>query len=299
MKNIAIITLNNPGLEAAQQTVEDLVLIDKNFEVKIYHKNIEENIGEIWANSDAIIWFTATGIVVRKIARLLESKTKDPAVLVMNLDRTQIIPLLSGHIGGANELAQKLTQVIPNLVTFITTATDSVGAFAFDNFAKDNGFEIVNINKLAAVSNALVNNEPVVILSPFNEDAKELQIKIKPIFLGIGINSGTHAEELKADILDFTQKYRLDLQNIAKIASFEAKKDEPALHSLAEDLKIELVFFNENDINSLNMEFSPSRAQKYFNIKGVAEPAAVLASRFKTLFIKKNVYKNTTIAAAF
>jgi len=47
------------------------------------------------------------------------------------------------------------------------------------------------------------------------------------------------------------------------------------------------------------MEFSPSQAEKHFNIKGVAEPTAVLASRFKTLFIKKNVYKNTTIAAAF
>ena len=299
MKNIALITLNKPGLEAAQHTVKDLLLINKNFDVKIFHKNIEESIDEIWANSDAIIWFTATGIVVRKIARLLESKTKDPAILVMNLSRTQVIPLLSGHIGGANELAQKLIDVIPGLVSFITTATDSMDVFAFDTFAKKQGFDIVNIHKLPAVSNALVNKEPIVIISPFNENTEHLHIKIKPIFLGIGLNRGTTFEELKSDVLDFTKKHNISIENIGKIASFEAKKDEEALNSLAKDLNIELVFFNESDINSLNMEFSPSQAEKHFNIKGVAEPTAVLASRFKTLFIKKNVYKNTTIAAAF
>lgn len=299
MRNIAIITLNNPGIEAAEKTVEDLKLIDSNFKIQIYHKNIEENIDEIWAKSDAIIWFTATGIVIRKIARLLESKTKDPAILVMNLARTQVIPLLSGHIGGANELADKLTGVIPGLVSFVTTATDSVDAFAFDTFAKNQGFEIVNINKLSQVSNALVNKEAVVILSPYNEATDELHIKIKPIFLGIGLNRGTPLEELKGDLLNFLEKHRLNIGNVAKIASFEAKKDEEALLQLAEDLNIELALFSDEDINSLDMEFSKSQAQKHFNIKGVAEPAAVLSSRFKTLFIKKNVYKNTTIAAAF
>ena len=297
MKNIALITLNNPGLEAAQRTAEDLLLIDKKFNVKIYNKNIEENIDEIWANSDAIIWFTATGIVIRKIARLLESKTKDPANLVMNLSRTQVIPLLSGHIGGANELA--LTEVIPGLVPFITTATDSLDVFAFDTFAKEQGFDTVNIHKLAAVSNALINKEPIVIISPFNEDTEHLHIKIKPIFFGIGLNRGTSFEELKRDVLGFTKKHNLSIENIAQIASFEAKKDEEALHLLAKELNVELIFFNEDDINNLNMEFSPSQAEKHFNIKGVAEPTAVLASRFKTLFIKKNIYKNTTIAAAF
>lgn len=105
---------------------------------------------------------------------------------------------------------------------------------------------------------------------------------------------------MKTDLIDFIKKHNLNLKDIKKIASFEAKNDEEALYLLAKDLNAELIFFSENDINSLNkIEFSNSKAQKFFNIKGVAEPSAVLASKFRTLFIKKNIYKNTTIAAAF
>ncbi|OGI18689.1 MAG: hypothetical protein A2255_02370 [Candidatus Melainabacteria bacterium RIFOXYA2_FULL_32_9] len=355
MKNISLITVNNPGLEAAEKTVEDLVRVNQDFKINIYHKSsknpetranyikyseIDEILDQAWQNSDAIIWFTATGIVVRKIAGLINSKTIDPAILVINLSSTQVIPLLSGHIGGANELAQKLTEINPDLTSFITTATDSLNVFAFDNFAKKAGFEIGNIEKLAKISNSLINghtinlvtypkifeylknegldgskiefhnclNEtnlvnngyPTVILSPFNDTNQEVfKIRIRPIILGIGLNRDTPLEELESDIKNFLNEYKLNFEDIKIIASFDAKKDEEALQLFSKKYKIELAFFDKDEINQLNQDFSKSKAEEFFNIKGVAEPTAVLAAPFKTLFIKKKVYKNTTIAAAF
>ncbi len=363
MKKISLIALNKPGLASALATVQDLLQINSDFDIKIYSKNdrdkgelasnhklvcfskIDDFLKELWQESDAIIWFCATGIVVRKIAGLLNSKTTDPAVLVMNFERTQVIPLLSSHLGGAAELAQSLKLIKTDLNVFTTTGTDSLGVFAFDSFAKDYGFEILNIENLAKVSNSLINNEPVnlvtypavidlvhslglnvdnikaynlcadltqinkdyptVITSPFEffEEQESfchlLNIKIKSVNLGIGLNRDTSASELERDIKDFLYKNNLNLDNIKAFASFEAKSDEKGLIELAHKYNKNLLFFNKEQINALEQEFSESKATKFFEIKGVAEPSAVLASEFKTLFIKKHIYKNTTIAAAF
>lgn len=356
MKNISLITVNNPGLEAAEKTVRDLFRINLDFKINVYHKSdnnpesnanyikyskIDEILDNVWQTSDAIIWFTATGIVVRKITRFVNSKTSDPAVLVMNLSRTQVIPLLSGHIGGANELAQQLTEINPDLVSFITTATDSLDVFAFDNFAKKSDFEIVNIEKLARISNSLINgetvnllsypkilehlkeqgldatninfynywgnhkivdfNQPTVVISPFSyyQENEAFKIRIKPIVLGVGLNRGTPLEELEINILDFLIEKDLHLEDVKIIASFDAKSDEEALQLFSEKYKIPLAFYAKDAINELNEDFSESKAQEFFDIKGVAEPTAVLAAPFKTLFIRKKIYQNITIAAAF
>ncbi|WP_366939780.1 cobalamin biosynthesis protein, partial [Sulfurimonas sp.] len=58
-------------------------------------------------------------------------------------------------------------------------------------------------------------------------------------------------------------------------------------------------FFSEDAINALTQEFSPSQATKFFNIKGVAEPASLLASKNKTLFLSKRIYGGVTVAASF
>lgn len=363
MKNISLITLNKPGFLAAEKTALDLLLIDSNFNINIFYKGEEvpenninacyvnyEDIDEIlvptWDESDAIIWFTATGIVVRKISNLLVSKVSDPAVLIMNLDRTQIIPLLSGHIGEANKLALRLSQINKRIVPFVTTATDTLGIPALDNYAINNGFEIINIETMARVSNALINQEPVNIISfepiikdlkakglntnnvnyynyydsdenvnkayptaiiaPFQDDSvinkyneKTFLIKVKPFVIGVGLNRGISIEELYNDFTAFLREYNISLSDVSRFASFEAKKDEEALNILSYKLGLNIKFYDEDEINSISYKFSESQAQKFFNIKGVAEPTAVLASNFHYLYIKKKAYKNTTFAAAF
>jgi cobalt-precorrin 5A hydrolase len=97
----------------------------------------------------------------------------------------------------------------------------------------------------------------------------------------------------------FLQKYNLDIQDIKSIASFEAKQDEAGLLEFAEKNNFEINFYKKDDINKLEYKFSKSASSKFFGLKGVAEPSAILASRYKELIIKKEVYnKKITIAGA-
>ena len=75
--------------------------------------------------------------------------------------------------------------------------------------------------------------------------------------------------------------------------------DLKSLLEFAKQNNLKIDFFNKEDINSLQNDFSKSMATKFFGIKGVAEPASLLASKYKTLFLSKRIYGNTTIAASF
>ena len=88
-----------------------------------------------FAQSDAIVFVGAVGIAVRAIAPHCRSKATDPAVVVLDECGRFAIPLLSGHLGGANDLARRLAKAC-GAVPVITTATDANGVFAVDEWAK-------------------------------------------------------------------------------------------------------------------------------------------------------------------
>jgi len=335
---IAIISINQPSLNSAVKLSEYL----NEYEVDIYgKKDLVHNLDNLltyekidtvlengWKKYDAIICILAMGIVVRKIAPLLESKATDPAILVMSIDLSKVIPLLSGHIGGANELSDLIVQKIDGCINFISTATDQVKVFAFDMFAKKYNMKIENLHKLANISNRLINKQKVkvysyksifetikdktnlelvssadidentVIINPFNHSNDNLHLKPK-IYLGVGCNRDTSFENIEKAFIWFLDKYNLEKEQIENIASFEAKKDEKGLLKFANKYNFAIKFFDENQINSLEGEFSPSQATKFFGLKGVAEPSGVLISKYKELIIPKEVYeKKITIAGA-
>ncbi len=342
---ISIVTINTPSLNASKELIKYL----SEYELEVYNKEIQDNIFKkyeklddileiIWNSAGAIIFLIATGIVVRKIAPLLNSKDSDPAILVMSFDLKQVIPLVSGHLGGANFLSNELSQKINGCVSFITTATDQTKTFAFDNFAKENSFEILNLNSLAKVSNLLLNKKKVnvisyeaifdlikkdkffsedffnfysfnnsfkkdenlesVYISPQNFSLKNLIIQIPNIYLGLGMNRGVSLVEVEEAINLFCLEHNLKFSQIKNIASFKAKSDEVGLLEFAKKYNFDIKFFDESEINNLERNFSKSEATKFFNIKGVAEPSAILVSYYKELFLNKRVYNNITISGA-
>ncbi len=343
---IAIATINNPSLEAAKKLLPFLSehechVFNKAEDEGNFHKfnKVDDIMPTAWAEFDAIIFIMATGAVIRKIAPHLKDKATDPAVLIMTLDLQRVIPLLSGHLGGANELANELTHKIKGCVNFVTTASDQIKVLAFDMFAKKHGFTISNLKSLAEVSNAIINkkkvqvitypcmittlkefegykeenftffmpddlqnideNIPKVYITPQKLPHTTLQIHPQEIVLGLGMNRGTSAEEINKAVQRFCFEHGLEKKQISKLASFTAKADEEGLLSYAKSVDTALEFFSEDAINALTQEFSPSQATKFFNIKGVAEPASLLASKYKTLFLSKRIYGGVTIAASF
>ena len=95
-------------------------------------------------HADALVFCCASGIAVRAIAPLVKDKTTDPAVLVIDEAGAFVIPLLSGHIGGANALAQALSDAL-GATPVISTATDVNGLFAVDVFATKNHLAIADM----------------------------------------------------------------------------------------------------------------------------------------------------------
>jgi cobalt-precorrin 5A hydrolase len=344
---IAIVTINNPSLNAAKELLPYL----QEHQCHIYNKaeddgkkffkfnKLDDILPTAWSEYDAIIALLATGAVVRKIAPLLQDKSTDPAVLIVSLDLQRVIPLLSGHLGGANELALELTQKIEGCVNFVTTASDQLKVLAFDMFAKKHNYAISNLKSLAEISNALLNKKqvqvvtypaiikqieafegydkerfvfvmpdeltelnselPTLYITPQKLPNNSLQLHPQEIVLGLGMNRGTSKEEIQKAVKRFLYEHGLSFSQVSKLASFSAKADEIGLLEYAKEVKLNIEFFNEENINALTQEFSPSQATKFFNIKGVAEPASLLASQHKTLFLSKRIYGGVTVGASF
>lgn len=97
--------------------------------------SLKEWTGDSFSSQDALIFVGAVGIAVRAIAPFVKSKAADPACIAVDEKGLYVIPLLSGHIGGANELAEELAQGLGALAV-ITTATDLNGIFAVDQWAR-------------------------------------------------------------------------------------------------------------------------------------------------------------------
>jgi len=108
----------------------------KKYDVEntIQIEDFTANINEKFSRYDGHIFIMASGIVIRKIAGLIGTKDKDPAVLLIDEGKHFVISLLSGHLGGANELTYLLAGTL-NLIPVITTSSDVTGKIAVDTIS--------------------------------------------------------------------------------------------------------------------------------------------------------------------
>ena len=157
------------GLEAAGMTAE----LDKKSKYLPDSIQISTSAwaGEKFSDSDALIFIGATGIAVRSIAPYVASKKSDPAVLVVDECGKFVISLLSGHLGGANELALKTAEIL-EAIPVVTTATDLHHRFAVDVFAKKNNCNIFNMKAAKEVSATLLAGKKVGFYSEFPTDGE-------------------------------------------------------------------------------------------------------------------------------
>jgi cobalt-precorrin 5A hydrolase len=145
-----------------------------------------------------------------------------------------------------------------------------------------------------------LNSElPTLYITPQKIQNTALQIHPQQITLGLGMNRNTPKEEIQRAVDRFLYEHGLEFSQVSKLASFEAKADEIGLLEYAKEQNLPLMFFSADDINTLTQDFSPSQATKFFNIKGVAEQASLLASEQKTLFLSKRIYGGVTVGASF
>lgn len=123
-----------------------------------------EQVAGLFAEHEAIVAIVSLGALVRLIAPHLRSKETDPAVVVLDESARFVIPVLSGHLGGANALAGRLAKAL-DATAVLTTASDARETIAVDLLGRELGwvFEATHA-ELVHTSAAMVNDEPVALV---------------------------------------------------------------------------------------------------------------------------------------
>lgn len=129
-----------------------------------FFENGKELMQKIFCAYDQILMIAACGIVVRLLDGLLRGKEVDPAVVVMDVQGRFAIPLLSGHWGGANAFARKISKLM-GAIPVITTATDSCGCFSPDLFAKANHLTLTDLKGAKRVAAAALEGRKIGVIS--------------------------------------------------------------------------------------------------------------------------------------
>lgn len=304
----------------------------KDENVFLVKEKLSELVGTLFKDYQYIVFIMATGIVIRVIAPYINNKFSDPAILVTDERGTNIISLLSGHMGGANEMTQHLSDLI-GANPVITTATDVNKKASLDMIAKKLDAHIDNFRENVKDVNAmLVNNQEVGIYIDGNydvdtrgfkvldklEDIDELEkivvitnknkiinndlnkkiIKVIPrnIVVGIGCRRNTESKLLQESLNDLLHNYNIDIKSIKEIGSIDIKHDEKAIIDLASYLSVQFNTISANEISKVDYLFDKSDfVKKNVGVYCVAEPVAHILSK-GNLIIEKHKYKGITIS---
>jgi cobalt-precorrin 5A hydrolase len=289
---------------------------------------------EAFQEGENLVCFMAAGIVVRGIAPHLRGKQIDPAVVVVDEAGKFAISLLSGHLGGANELAKQVAQIL-NATPVITTASDVQGLPALDLAAARAGLAIDNPAAVAQVQMALLSGLNLRLVDPdgyladlpgdypkmficeknldkalargwpgiyvgFRERAWPrhwLVLRPRNLVIGMGCHQGTPATEILEFIKDTFKKERLSLASLKALATVEAKKDEPGLQMAAASLGVEFIWFSKEALQPVQVPHPSPQVERLMGVASVSEAAALKAGG-GDLLLPKQKGANATLAVA-
>jgi cobalt-precorrin 5A hydrolase len=293
-------------------------------EIKPLKEKLREWTKLQFQSADAIIYIGAAGIAVRAIAAFIHSKTTDPAVLVIDEQANFAIPLLSGHIGGANELAGQLALKL-HCVPVITTATDLNGLFAVDVFAVKNNLFIANMEYAKKISAAVLKHEKIGITSDFELKGtlpdyitpaieqdygicitlderskpfpKTLNLIPRIITLGIGCKKGKSLEEIEELVLEVLELQNISIHAVRNVATIDLKKEEQGLLEFCEKYKLELNIYSSTQLEEVSGNFTESEyVKKITGIGNVCERAAILGSSNGKMIQEKTAKNGVTVS---
>ena len=278
--------------------------------------------GELFAWAEVMVFIGSCGIAVREIAPHVRDKRTDPAVLCIDERGQFVIPLLSGHIGGANDLARTLAQAL-GAAAVITTATDINGRFSVDAWAARQGLIIDSMPLCKAVSAAILEGD-VPLMSDFPLAADypsgicegnagalgilvsyrtaqpfERTLRLIPsvLHVGIGCRRGTAAETIRRAVDTVLAQNGIDRRAIKCAASIDLKADEAGLLQCCRELSWPLRFYSGDALSAVEGSFTASDFVKTITgVDNVCERAALLGA--EKLIVKKTAIEGVTVALA-
>ena len=287
--------------------------------------------GEQFYRKEGIVFIGAAGIAVRAIAPYVKSKAEDPAVVVMDDMGRFSISLLSGHLGGANELAERLAEMAGGQAV-ITTATDIHGRFAVDLFAKEQGLVITELKKIKEISSAILKGENVgfhcdfpvsgelpsgliqgktcrtnlwITIKEGSGDAvakESLKLIPRILVLGIGCRKGVPAEIIEKVVDRAFKEWNLSFEGLSACASIDIKKEEQGICQFASAKGVPFYTYPAEVLAKTEGEFSSSSFVKQVTgVDNVCERAALACVKELgggKLLVRKQAAEGVTAAVA-
>ncbi len=345
MEKVSVLAITKNGVNIAAKLKEIFpnwnVYAPSKFsndkEIIWYSEPTSEKIIELFKNNKALICIFSLGAVIRLIAPHLKDKKNDPAVIVIDDKTNFVISVLSGHLGGANELTQTIAEKL-NAMPVITTAADVNKTIAVDLLGKNLGWKIDNDSTVTKISAHMVNEEKIGVYQdagktkwfkelPKNvkiydslEDLKESNSKghliisdkimndnflkdsviYRPptLVIGIGLHWETSKQKIKDGIDICLTKFNLSPKSIAKLVSIKKPSDVQGLIDIGKEMGVPVEYVDKEELSHVYVP-NPSKTVKAFEgTSSVSEAAAIKVSGGKLIVEKQKFPPDLTIAIA-
>jgi cobalt-precorrin 5A hydrolase len=335
----AVIAITKHGSALARQIAGDHYISAKfrtAEPAEYFEKPIKELTAEIWPKYEALVYVVSLGAVVRTIAPFLKDKKVDPAVIVVDDKANFAISVLSGHVGGANELTEQIAASL-GAQAVITTASDVGKTVPVDILGRELGWTTELPENITRVSAAVVNEQPIAFVQETGERSwwrretplpanikqvtreearafdnvlivtdrqlddwllpKAVVYRPKSLVLGIGCDRGATADQLDAFVRATLAAHGLSLASVRNVATVDLKQDEPGLNDFCGRHKLELVCYPSDKLKQVAAPNPSATVEKYTGTPGVSEPAAMLSSGGE-LIVPKQKAPMMTLAVA-
>ena len=296
---------------------------------QVYTGSLKAQVATLWNTHRAFVFCLATGAVVRLIAPLLQHKSCDPAVVVVDEAGHFVISLCSGHQGGADKLARLIAQMI-GATPVLTGAANNLGVPAVDILGVPFGWQRGG-GDWTGVSAAIARGETVQVLQeagstlwhqlpqthpfyfepdetltphariwitpkvqPTDSRLPEVQWHPRVLWVGIGCERGTSRQVIETAIQQIALDNQLALGAIAGIATIDLKADEVGLVELCRDRNWPLRTFPSDVLRSVFVPNPSAIVEAEVGTKSVAEAAAILggqASCLSKLLVSKQIFR--------
>ena len=286
--------------------------------------SLKDTVSSYFEKGNVLIFIGACGIAIRSIAPFIEDKTKDPCVLSIDEKGQYVISLLSGHLGGGNDWAVLVADLL-HATPIISTATDLNQRFAVDVFAKKNQLSLSDMNLAKKISARLLDgfqvgidgnipNEPLpegliyhtpslplgFSITPFSNHypfKETLHLIPRQVVLGIGCKKRTPVRKLRSFVMDILKREHIYTESIACITSIDLKNEEEAIVSLSQELQVPFFTYSSQELLKVEGDFTSSDFVK--NITGVdnvCERSSLAYSHAKELYLRKTPQDGCTLA---
>jgi len=292
--------------------------------------HLKDAVDQAWTAYTQLIFIAASGIVVRTIAPMLQGKDRDPAVVVLDQQGHFAVSLISGHLGGANDLAREVAALTQGEAV-ITTATDCQGLTAIDQIARNLDMLPEPVTAIKKINTALLENRQVHILDPEDRlrwgdslpsgyvplktsadsgplvevswqadspSRADLILRPRCLVAGMGCNTLTSSREILELIHSVFAQNNLALASLKCLVSTSKKAEEPGLQQAARQLGVEFICILHHRLQNIIVPNPSTTVHKHMGVSSICEATAILHTNQGRLLVSKTKSQNATLAVA-